>query len=340
MPVADGSGHEPLAANLLDRALEATVIGSFSRIGATLRRRAGRWTDPPSARGRTVVITGATSGLGLAAALDLARHGADLCLVGRNPERLSSAAERVDANGPGSVSTQTADLEDLGQTAQLAEALATRLERIDVLIHNAGALFPQRRMTSDGLDATVALHLLAPYLLTELLLPSLRAAAPSRVITVTSGGMYTQRHDLAKLQSLASGSGPYRGSAAYALAKRAQVVLGREWQRRYGMDGVDFHLVHPGWAATPGLATGLPGFARVMGPLLRSPAEGADTIVCLAAARESTPAGGRLWFDRRPRSSVRLPWTWTSSGQDQTDGVALWRWCQAQVASFVPVAYQ
>jgi len=290
--------------------------------------------------GRSVVVTGATSGLGLAAACRMAGLGASVCLVGRDPDRLESARRQVGAAGeaasdgathsprPGhAVPVEQADLGDLDQVRTLAARLAQRFERIDVLVHDAGALLRRYRTSPRGSELTVAVSLIAPFVLTEELLPLLRAASPSRVITMTSGGMYTQRFDLGTLEM---SSGSYDGVVAYARAKRAQVVLTHEWQRRYGASGVDFHAVHPGWADTPGLAAGLPGFARLLRPLLRTPADGADTLVWLAAAPPRHPAGGRLWLDRRARGEHRLPWTRVPPSRREADGRALWEWLAAR----------
>jgi NAD(P)-dependent dehydrogenase (short-subunit alcohol dehydrogenase family) len=212
----------------------------------------------------------------------------------------------------------------------LAERLAGAPGRLDVLMHNAGALLTEYTVTAQGHEATVAVHLLGPYLLTECLIDRLADSVPSRVITVTSGGLYTQRFDLAELEM---GPEHYDGTVAYARAKRAQVVLTAEWQRRYGPRGIAFHAVHPGWADTPGLAEGLPGFARMMGPILRSPEEGADTAVWLAGAPAGQPPGGHLWLDRRPRSPYRLPWTVTPAADREAEGRALWEWCRERTAA-------
>jgi NAD(P)-dependent dehydrogenase (short-subunit alcohol dehydrogenase family) len=118
--------------------------------------------------------------------------------------------------------------------------------------------------------------------------------------------MYTQRLDPATLQMPASG---YRGVTAYARAKRAQVALSREWARRLAGTGVAFHAMHPGWVNTPGIAAALPRFHRVMRPLLRTPAQGADTIIWLTAADPARLGNGRFWHDRRPRAEYRLPGT-------------------------------
>ncbi len=300
------------------------MVGSFSKIGPAVRRRTAHWTDPPAAAGREIVVTGATSGLGLEAATELSRAGASVCLVGRDRDRTEAARRRVQAASNGEVSTELADLGDLDQVEDLAKRLGERLGRIDVLVHNAGALLRERQTSPQGTEATVTVHVLAPYVLTERLRPLLAASAPARVITVTSGGMYTQRFNLEELVMPEDG---YDGVVAYARAKRAQVVLTHEWQRRNGASGVGFHAVHPGWADTPGLSSGLPTFARVLRPLLRPASEGADTLVWLAGSADWTPEGGRLWLDRRPRGEYHLPWTWVPPGRRAADELALWDWC-------------
>jgi len=324
-----------LPARLVDAPLEASVVGSFSRIGPDVRRRLARWEDPTAAAGRRIVVTGATSGLGLAAATELARLGASVCLVGRDPARTDAATARVEAAATGGAETtaELADLGDLDQVAGLADRLAARFPRIDVLVHNAGALLRTRHTSPQGTEATVTVHLLAPYLLTERLLPVLVASAPSRVVTMTSGGMYSQRFDLDELVMPEDG---YDGVVAYARAKRAQVVLNHEWQRRYGPEGVDFHVVHPGWTDTPGLTAGLPGFAGRLRPLLRPVADGADSLVWLSGSPARTPDGGRLWLDRRPRGEYHLPWTRVSPVRLAADGYALWEWCHRQVGDRLP----
>jgi NAD(P)-dependent dehydrogenase (short-subunit alcohol dehydrogenase family) len=154
---------------------------------------------------------------------------------------------------------------------------------------------------------------LGPALLTEALLPLLERSAdlrsdppaPARVILVSSGGMYTQRLDVHDPESERG----YRGSVAYAKAKRAQVVLAGCWGARWHDRGVVVHAMHPGWAATPGVHASLPTFERVMGPVLRSADEGADTIVWLVASPEPARSTGRFWHDRRTRSAYHLPGT-------------------------------
>ncbi len=201
---------------MIDTTLGPTVVGSYSRIGPAVRRRLYHWDGTPTLTHRTVVLTGATSGIGRAAAAALAEAGAGLCLVGRNPGQLESTRLEVSEFGC-EANTEVADLADLAQVRDVAGRIAERYVKIDVLLNNAGALFRSPRTVAGGFESTVALNLLSPYLLTEWLLPSL-VAASGRVITMTSAGMYTQRFDLS---SLVMSEGAYDGVVAYARAKRA-----------------------------------------------------------------------------------------------------------------------
>ena len=174
--------------------------------------------------------------------------------------------------------------------AAVAELLATE-SRLDVLVDNAGAINTERRVTEDGLEATFATMVAGPFTLIDGLLPMLEQSGDGRVINVVSGGMYGQPLPLDDLQFE---RGTYDGTRAYARAKRASTALMREWSRRY-QGYVRFDAMHPGWADTPGLAESLPGFYGFMEPLLRTPAEGADTIVWLATdAPAAAPQGPAL----------------------------------------------
>ena len=220
----------------VDAALEACVVPGFSRIGLAVRSRllpeftAG---DPPAIDGKTVIITGATSGIGYAAAVALARQGAAVRFLARDRDR-AERAQRGIAAGSGStrISYGLADMEDLASVRAFASEFRATRDRLDVLVHNAGAIHPDFRADAAGTELTVPGQVAAPFLLTRLLMPALPAAAPSRVITVSSGGMYTQRLDPATLQMPES---RYQGVTAYAKAKRAQVALSREWARRPGL---------------------------------------------------------------------------------------------------------
>jgi NAD(P)-dependent dehydrogenase (short-subunit alcohol dehydrogenase family) len=189
--------------------------------------------------------------------------------------------------------------------AAAARVLATE-PRLDVVVDNAGAIYSARTEGPDAIEATLSTLVLAPFALVAGLLPLLRRTPSSRVIAVTTGGMYAQPLDLDDLEYR---TGPYSGTRAYARAKRAQVALMREWARREAATGVAFAAMHPGWADTPGLAESLPDFHRIMRPLLRTPPEGADTITWLATHPEPASTNGRLYLDRRPRPFDRIPAT-------------------------------
>ena len=309
----------PLLADLVDGTLEATVVGSFTRIGPWIRRHADHWVpleELPGA-GRTVLVTGANSGLGYATAAALVGAGAAVRLLVRNDLKGRDTRDRILARHPdGDVAWYVADLTDLPRVREVAREIADAEDGLDALVHNAGAMFPERQETADGIERTVALHVVGPHLLTHGLVDAL-AARNGRVVWMSSGGMYTQGLSISQLQS----PDDYRPATAYARAKRAQVVLAAEWQRRVGDErGISVHAMHPGWALTPGIEDSLPVFRRIMGPLLRGATDGADTAVWLALAPEAASTGGQFWLDRRPRTLTRLPGTAT----DPATARALW----------------
>jgi dehydrogenase/reductase SDR family member 12 len=290
------------AGNLIDALLEGTVAGSFSRAGISIRSRLlPEFTadDRPSLSGRVVVVTGATSGLGQATATELARRGGTVHFLARDQRRAARTRRQIIADtGSSSVTYGIGDLADLDSVIGFARGFAARQDRLDVLIHNAGALYGRYQVNDAGIELTFAAQVAGPFALTTSLLPQLLAAAPSRVIVVSSGGMYGQ--PLARSVTPMDAD-DFRGVTAYARAKRAQVALSGEWARRIPVTDIAFHAMHPGWADTPGIATSLPTFRRVLGPALRTPAEGADTAVWLATARLELLGTGGFWHDRRPR---------------------------------------
>ena len=302
------------APDLVDGLLELTIAGSFSRLGYVVRRRLYGWTDPaPDAlAGRTVLITGPTSGLGRATAELMAGMGARVILVGRSLERLGVVRdELVRQHGLDRFPTVQADMSSLASVrAAVARVLETE-ERLDVLIDNAGAINAERHVTADGLEATFATMVAGPFVLIDGLLPMLEKSGDGRVITVVSGGMYFQPLPPDDLQFE---RGTYDGTRAYARAKRAATALMREWSRRY-RGHVRFDAMHPGWADTPGLEESLPGFYQLMKPWLRSPAEGADTIAWLATDDAVDRPSGRLYLDRRARPYDRFRATRLSAAE-------------------------
>jgi dehydrogenase/reductase SDR family member 12 len=299
---------------LVDGFLELTIVGSFTSPGFLLRRQLFGWEPPPDGvlAGRTVLVTGPTSGLGRATADAVAGMGARVILVGRSAGRLAGVRDGlVAAHGEDRFPIVVADM---GSLASVRAAVARVLDvepRLDVLVDNAGTIYPERIVGPDGIEATLAILVAGPFVLLSGLLPLLRRTGGARVISVTSGGMCTQALDLDDLQFA---SGTFSESRAYARAKRAQVALVREWARRLAGSGVTVNAMHHGWADTPGLAESPPGFYRRMRPLLRTPAQGADTIAWLASDPAAAGAGGQLYLDRRPRPFDRIPGTRLSRG--------------------------
>lgn len=265
-------------------------IPTFTNVGYWLHSRDH---DPVSIdmTGRTVVITGGTGGLGLAGAERLAALGARTVVVGRSSESLAAAEREISGEGVG----YRADLSLMSEIRDLASRLLVMEDRIDVLINNVGVLLPEREVTEEGMEKTLATDLAGHFLLTNLLIPRLVGSAPARIINMTSGGMYSAKIDPDDLQFERR---EYQGPAAYAHAKRGQVIITEMWAEHLAGTGVSVHVMHPGWAKTGGVATSLPTFNTLMKPFLRTPAQGADTMVWLAADPEPPGSSGELWFDR------------------------------------------
>ena len=304
------------ARDALDWLLELSIVGSFSRGGYVVRQRLYAWDEPArdALAGRTVLITGPTSGLGRATAEAMAAMGARVVLVGRSAERLGAVRDELSERyGEDRFPIVVADMSSLESVREAVAQVLISEPRLDVLIDNAGAINAERRVTDDGMEATFATMVAGPFVLIDGLLPLLEASGDGRVINVVSGGMYAQPLPLDDLQFERA---TYDGTRAYARAKRASTALMREWSRRY-RGRVRFDAMHPGWADTPGLAESLPGFYGFMRPFLRSPAEGADTISWLASEVPSERPFGRLYLDRRSRPFDRVRATRLSAAERQ-----------------------
>ncbi len=304
----------------LDLALDRAVVPGYTSVGYRLRQSGWAGDPAPGAlRGRTALVTGSNRGLGKAIAAGLAQLGATVLLTVRDRESGEEARRDIVAGVPDAdVRVEVCDVSDLGTVRAFAADLTSRISTLDVLIHNAGVLPAARTETGDGHEVTLATHVLGPVLLTELLLPILARSKDPRVILMSSGGMYTQSLPTADPEYR---DGRYRGATAYARSKRIQVALTPILARRWGPH-IGVYCMHPGWADTPGVATSLPAFRMVTGPMLRTPEEGADTAIWLAATTPAPPSG-RFWHDRRPRPEHYLPLTRYSD--DDLDVV--WQYC-------------
>lgn len=313
------------AADIVDKVLEGPIVTSFTNIGYAARKRLDDWRELDSydLSGRVIAITGPTSGLGMAAAEQLASMNASLILVARNEEKVASLRHRLmDQTGNETISTALADLGDLNTVRSAAKEIAAQHDRLDVLIHNAGALSNEKTMTESGLELTTAVHVVGPFLMTGLLLDALAATPGSRVLTMSSGGMYTAG---LTVDNLVMSDENYGGSEQYARAKRAQVTLNEMWAERAGDRGITFHALHPGWADTPGVEASLPTFRKIVGPFLRDPLQGADTLVWLSADDgEPLEVNGGFWLDRRIRPIHKIASTRRTDTPQRRE--RLWEW--------------
>jgi NAD(P)-dependent dehydrogenase (short-subunit alcohol dehydrogenase family) len=266
-----------------------------------LRTGAGRQTLGPPMNDKVAVVTGASSGLGLETAGQLAARGAEVVLVCRDPGRGEAARAAVaalaTANPPALV---LADLSDQGQVRRVAEEIRSRYDRVAILVNNAGSAFAERRLSADGIERTWATNHLAPFLLTELLLPLLVAAAEARVVNVASE-IYSKRLDVDNLQ----GDRKYSFFSAYRVSKLGNVLFTRELAQRIEGSGVTAVSVSPGPAKTNFGADGPGGFMGVITgivrrtPIFRPAAKAAEGIVWAATAPELRGSAGSLYMRRK-----------------------------------------
>jgi NAD(P)-dependent dehydrogenase (short-subunit alcohol dehydrogenase family)/peroxiredoxin len=305
----------------LSRVVDPFIVSSFDRTGFRIHSLTFQPDDlDVDLSDRRCIVTGANSGIGYETALALADLGAEVVLVCRSRDRGEEALERIrERTGNTRVSLELLDMSDLGAVREAAARLASG--PVDVLVHNAGVLPDERVETGDGLELTFATHVAGPFLLTRLLSTSLEKSPDGRVIWVSSGGMYTRRLNLEDPNWTRR---DYDGVLAYAETKRAQVVLAELWAEELRQTGVVVNAMHPGWADTPSVKSSLPRFHRLTRNILRTPAEGADTVVWLAASARARRWTGRFFFDREARRTHLLPFTRESS----KDRRALWKLCE------------
>lgn len=321
--------------------MELFPLASFSRVGIELRAKLWHRTPPlgpGTLEGKTALVTGATSGIGRCVARMLAGSGAHLILVGRDEAVLQASIQEL--KGDMHVA-RVVDLEDPRALGAFAQSLLEQSEKLDLMVHCAGALHRQYR-ESFGSESSFALGVLAPFSLVNLLWPLMAKVEDPRLILVSSGGMYLVPFSLDTLNPLES---DYKGAKAYAEAKRCQVVLARAMADRFQdspRHGLLAVSMHPGWVDTPGLATGMPRFYRVMKPLLRSPEQGADTVAWLCGVERPGVKNGGFYFDRKLRFPYRPPVSWPPVVGERHQANALWAYCEAhpwwQIAKMVACA--
>lgn len=286
-----------------DSLLEKSVVGSFTSLGHTIRSRSWDTLSDDSLADRVLILTGATSGIGRTVALESARRGARVRFVARNVAKARALREELVATANhDDFRFYIADLSKMSEVDKVSKSILRAEPFVHVLINNAVVLPDEYAETEDGLELSHATNLVAPFLLTNQLKGRLVESAPAHIINVISGGMYTQ--GLA-LDDLNNRDGDYSGSVAYARAKRGLMVLTKMWADQLAGTGVTVNATHPGWVNTPGIKDALPAFYRITRPVLRTPEQGADTILWLAADGPEGQTGG-LWHDRKARTEYRL----------------------------------
>jgi len=307
---------------MIDTALDRSIAVGYGNLGLLVRRHLPGWpTDSARMDGKTVVVTGAGSGIGLATAEGFATLGATVHAVTRNDQRADQAVREICAAVPGAdvrpVACDVSSLDELRKLGRIYEQ-----QRIDVLVNNAGVMPEKREHSVDGHELMFATHVLAPFALTSLLSNSLTRGAPARVINVSSGGMYAQGLHAEDLESEHS---EYSAKRLYARTKRQQVVITELWAERLRDRGIFVHAMHPGWADTPGVRESMPAFRSVIRAIIRTPEQGADTIVWLGSAPAALQSTGGFWHDRRARPTHYLG----VAREDEQDRRRLWHYCQS-----------
>ena len=291
---------------MLNKILDASIVFSFDRTG--FRRHARNFNEGALAtnlNGKQIAITGANSGIGFETARALAKRGASVHLLCRNETRGQEAFDRIQSEFPEAALRLW--IVDVSSFESIDTFIAQfDSDVLDILINNAGVLPAERHMTPDGFELTLATNYLGGHKLLLGLLPKLQNAVDPRVIAVSSGGMYTQK---ASLEDLDWQSRSFDGVVSYAMTKRFQVMMTEMLSRSPWGKEIRFECMHPGWADTPAVQSSIPGFHKATKRILRSPLEGADTVIYLAAARDLPSESGRFWFDRQPRDPYLLPRT-------------------------------
>ena len=268
-------------------------------------------------KGKTIVATGATSGIGEAAVLVLAGLGARIVFVARDEARAQATMRKLEAKAPGlDHRMHLADLSSMAETRKVGAAIAANEPRIDVLINNAGAIFSDRRVTPEGLELTFAVNHMAYFALTEALREKLIASAPARIVSTSSDAHKGVSLDFGDLQS-ANG---YKMLGVYGRSKLANILFTRELARRLAGTGVTANCLHPGAVATRfGDSSG--GMLRRLLPVLRlffiSPEQGADTIIYLASSPEVEKTTGEYFVKRKTTEP-------SAAGRDDAAAKRLW----------------
>jgi dehydrogenase/reductase SDR family protein 12 len=278
--------------------------------------------------GKSVMVTGATSGLGLHCAKWLATRGATVHLVVRNKERGEHARDNIiqESNNK-QVHLHLCDMSIMSEVRSFATEFVKAGHPLDVLVNNAGVLLTEKELSSEGIDKTLATNTLSGFLLTNLLITPLRRSKDARVIAISSGGMITEKLLVGEAFEKEAKKEGFDGRTVYALTKRHQVALTERWASRLTKaTGIGFYSMHPGWTDTEGLQSSMPDFHKFMKDKLRSLPQGTDTIRWLIASTHlnKSTQSGEFFRDREPEMKhISLGGT----KYDEAKVDQLWSWC-------------
>lgn len=263
-----------------------------------------------------MIVTGATNGIGLVSAHELARTGATVVLVGRNPQRIESAIAQIQSDVPDAkLDSFAADLSRISEVQLLANYITDTYDRVDVLLNNAGAFFQSQQVTAEGIEMTFALNHMAPFVLTNLLMRSLRASAPARVINVSSAAHQGAAIDIRDIHAPKR----YSGWKAYAQSKLCNLLFTYELAERLQDSDVTVNALHPGFVKT-GFGQGTPStFSAFFGFLQQyfaiTPEQGAATSIYLATSPAVASTTGRYYVNKQAVPSSRASYDYTMRRQ-------------------------
>jgi len=274
---------------------------NYTKIGYYARGLPWGSSRPWDFSGQHWVVTGANAGIGAAIMRTASAAGASVVAVARNAERLTAAVNALPAESAGRVTPLVADMSLQSETDELLGGLVADGRRIDVLMNNVGVLLNEHEVTGEGREKSFVTNLLSHFQLTEGLMEAGMFADEATIVNMSSGGMYNVPRSIKGLNTLDPKR--YSGKIAYGFHKRAQVALTNYWNRKYGDRGLRVYVTHPGWSKTPGVRFSLPTFWKIQNVLLRTPLQGGDTALWLAAERPEIGDEEVIWFDRKPRET-------------------------------------
>ncbi|MFW7381563.1 MAG: SDR family NAD(P)-dependent oxidoreductase [Oligoflexus sp.] len=300
-----GQAPDYQPATTLEKIADRLVIpglAKFTRFGYQFEHR--DWIPHAGfLKNKNAIITDGTSGIGVAVASAFARLGARVLIIGPDETKGILVQNQIREETGKEVIFEKANFSQVDEVINMAARVYQHFEKVDVLVNLSGEINFKRKVSDEGIEKTVATSLLGPFIFTETIHDLLNKSQDARIINVASGMIYAQKINLNDIESKEK---PYQGNLAFARAKRALVDLTEIWADKWQEDHISVHSVHPGWADTSDFRTSMPGLYRLVKPLLRSPEQGADTIVWLASSPSQQIDSGQFWLDRRPHPTALI----------------------------------